>query len=188
MSSETRQLNPIREFKELPYYEFASSISENIAKSSSRKEIGKFRFVIWKILNVIFSLLAYNSPMNSWRVKFHQWRGVNIEGNVFIGLRVTLDHSFPQYIYIKANAALAGNIYVTAHSNPYKHFNKTLLSYVAPVVIDEGAWIGVGSLILPGVTIGKYSVVSAGSVVVADVDEKKIVSGNPAKIIGEVRI
>ncbi len=103
-------------------------------------------------------------------------------------MRVTLDHAYPQYIYIKSSAALAGNNYIATHSNPYKHFNKTLLSYVSPVIIGEGSWIGVGAMILPGVEIGDYAVVSAGSVVSKDVETKKIVSGNPAMEIGKVRL
>jgi len=178
----------IREFKEIPYYEFSKTVTENISQSSSKREIGKTKFIIKKIFNVIFSLLAYNCPMNFWRVKFHKWRGVNIERNVFIGLRVTLDHAFPEYIYLKANSILSGNNYILTHSNPYKHFNKTLLSYVSPVIIGEGAWIGVGAMILPGVEIGEYAVISAGSVVAKDVEAQRIVAGNPAKEIGKVRL
>lgn len=178
----------IRKFKEIPYYEFSKTITENISKSSSKRELGTIRFLLKKLFNVLFSLLAYNCPINSWRVKFHKWRGVNIERNVFIGLRVTLDHAFPEYIYLKANSILSGNNYILAHSNPYKHFNKTLLSYVAPVIIGEGAWIGVGAMILPGIIIGEYAVISAGSVVVKDIAAQKIVAGNPAKEIGKVKL
>jgi acetyltransferase-like isoleucine patch superfamily enzyme len=178
----------VREFTEIPYYEFAGTISDNISKSSSKRGVGKTRFIVKKILNVIFSLLAYNCPINSWRVRFHKWRGVNIDQNVFIGLRVTLDHAFPEYIYLKSNTILSGNNYILTHSNPYKHFNKTLLSYVAPVIIEQGAWIGVGAMLLPGVKIGEYAVISAGSVVTNDVEPQRIVAGNPAKEIGKVKL
>ena len=50
--------------------------------------------------------------------------------------------------------------------------------------IEDGAWLGAGAIILPGVTIGRKSVVGAGSVVTRDVPPYSIVAGNPARIIG----
>ena len=52
-----------------------------------------------------------------------------------------------------------------------------------PVHIGRNAWIGVGAIILPGVTIGDNAVVAAGSVVTKDVAPNTIVGGNPAKFI-----
>jgi acetyltransferase-like isoleucine patch superfamily enzyme len=58
-------------------------------------------------------------------------------------------------------------------------------SHVAkPIRIEDGAWIGAGAIILPGVTIGHRSVVGAGSVVTKDVPAGTVVAGNPAKPIG----
>ena len=54
----------------------------------------------------------------------------------------------------------------------------------APVRIEDGAWIGAGAIILPGVTIGRKSVVGAGSIVTRDVAACSIVAGNPARVIG----
>jgi len=50
----------------------------------------------------------------------------------------------------------------------------------APVEIGGGAWIGFGSIILKGVTIGDECVVAAGSVVTSDVAPRTLVAGNPA--------
>ncbi len=52
-----------------------------------------------------------------------------------------------------------------------------------PVVIEDDVWIGMNSSILKGVTIGKGSVIEAGSVVLKDVLKGQTVSGNPAKVI-----
>lgn len=51
------------------------------------------------------------------------------------------------------------------------------------VIIEDEVWIGYGALILSGVTIGKGSIIAAGSVVTRDVPPYAIVGGNPAKII-----
>ncbi|MGE0014798.1 MAG: sugar O-acetyltransferase [Candidatus Methanomethylophilaceae archaeon] len=56
-----------------------------------------------------------------------------------------------------------------------------------PVVIEDDAWIGAGSIILPGITVGKGSIVGAGSVVTRDVTAGTTVAGNPARPIGVVR-
>ncbi|OME94712.1 MULTISPECIES: acyltransferase [Paenibacillus] len=52
-----------------------------------------------------------------------------------------------------------------------------------PIVINQGAWIGIAATIMPGVTIGKHSVVSAGAVVTKDVPDYSIVGGVPAKLL-----
>lgn len=52
-----------------------------------------------------------------------------------------------------------------------------------PVTIEEGAWVGANSLILPGVTIGRGAVVGAGSLVMKDVAANTVVMGNPARVV-----
>jgi UDP-2-acetamido-3-amino-2,3-dideoxy-glucuronate N-acetyltransferase len=51
------------------------------------------------------------------------------------------------------------------------------------ITVREGAMIGAGAVILPGVTIGMWGVVGAGSVVTRDVPEGATVCGNPARIL-----
>ena len=55
-----------------------------------------------------------------------------------------------------------------------------------PVHIGRSAWIGVGAIILPGVTIGENAVVAAGAVVTKDVAPNTIVGGSPAKFIKNI--
>ncbi|WP_394804404.1 acyltransferase [Portibacter lacus] len=54
-----------------------------------------------------------------------------------------------------------------------------------PVDIGQDVWIGAGSIILPGVTIGEGAVIAGGSVVTKNVAPFTIVGGNPAKLIKE---
>ena len=94
-------------------------------------------------------------------------------------------------IYIGKNVRIGGDckIYDTdfhsihlAHrmSYPDKDVN------VSPVRIEEGVFIGTGTIILKGVTIGRESVIGAGSVVASSVPEREIWAGNPARFIKRI--
>ena len=169
-----------------PYYEVTKNIRGQIKSGSKRKGLNYFSFLSSKLKNFILVQLAYNCPFNSLRVKFHKWRGVNIGKNVMIGLKVTLDHSYPEMIFIEDDVSLAGNNYVLTHSNPYPHFSKVLESFAAPVYIKKGSWLGIGVMVLPEVTIGEYSIIAAGSVVTKTIPPKVIAGGIPAKVLKEI--
>ena len=49
--------------------------------------------------------------------------------------------------------------------------------------IKDGAWIGGGAIILPGVTIGKNSIIGAGSVVNRSIPDNCVAAGNPCRVI-----
>jgi maltose O-acetyltransferase len=55
-----------------------------------------------------------------------------------------------------------------------------------PVVIEDGAWIGMQALVLPGVRVGAGAIVSAGAVVTSDVPPNTLVAGNPAVAVREL--
>lgn len=52
-----------------------------------------------------------------------------------------------------------------------------------PVVLENNVWLGNRALILPGVTIGRDSVIGAGSVVMTNVPPRSVVLGNPARVV-----
>lgn len=56
----------------------------------------------------------------------------------------------------------------------------------APIVIKDNVFIGAYSIILKGVTIGKNSIVAAGSVVINSIPDNEIWGGNPAKFIKKI--
>jgi len=56
---------------------------------------------------------------------------------------------------------------------------------MGPVEIEDGVWIGLDSIILSGVKIGKYSFVRSKSLVISNIEKNSIASGNPAKRIKE---
>jgi len=57
---------------------------------------------------------------------------------------------------------------------------------VGPILVKYGASVGAASVVLPGVTIGRFSLVGAGAVVTRDVPDYGLVVGNPARLVGYV--
>lgn len=55
--------------------------------------------------------------------------------------------------------------------------------YADAVKIEDNCWIGAGSIICPGVTIGKNSVIGAGSIVTKDIPANCVAVGNPCKVL-----
>ncbi|WP_440896611.1 sugar O-acetyltransferase [Amphibacillus sp. Q70] len=58
--------------------------------------------------------------------------------------------------------------------------------YAQAVTIEDNCWIGANVTICPGITIGKNSVIGAGSVVTKDIPENAIAAGNPCRVIRNI--
>lgn len=93
-------------------------------------------------------------------------------------------------IIIGDNVLLGPNIYISTTHHHFADTSKPILfqgSDFSTVVIKEGSWIGVGVTIFNNVSIGKNSVVGAGSVVTTDVPDYCVAAGVPAKIIKRLK-
>ncbi len=55
-----------------------------------------------------------------------------------------------------------------------------------PITVGDNVWIGGNAVILPGVTIGRNSVIGAGSVVTKDIPDNVVAVGNPCKVIKHI--
>jgi maltose O-acetyltransferase len=60
---------------------------------------------------------------------------------------------------------------------------RSKLEFALPVVIKDGAWLGGGVIVFPGVTIGENTVVGAGSVVTRDLPPGVLAVGNPCRVL-----
>ena len=92
-------------------------------------------------------------------------------------------------VRIGENVAIANNCTIFTHNHKFNSQAKSTWQngyIVKPVIIEDGAWIGANSTILPGVIISKKSIVAAGSVVTKNVNEGEVVAGVPAKIIKKI--
>lgn len=102
--------------------------------------------------------------------------------DVYIGERCVI-HAYKS-INIGSGTIISWNVSIMDGDGHSIEHNKKLNS-PQDVTIEENVWIGNNSIILKGVTIGKGSVVAAGSVVTKDVPPRTIVAGNPARVIKE---
>jgi len=108
--------------------------------------------------------------------------GLKVGRNVYISHSVTFDHRFPFLIEIGDNCRISAGTIILAHDATV--FRDLGITRLAPVKILDNSFIGINSIILPGVTIGPNAVISAGSVVNRDIGEGKIAAGNPARPYG----
>ena len=87
-------------------------------------------------------------------------------------------------VTIESNVCVARRSFLCTGSHDVRREDFKLK--VAPILIRTGSWLAIGSLILPGVTIGGGAVVSAASVVLKDVPANCLVRGNPATVVYEI--
>ena len=134
-------------------------------------------------------MTAKNHQQSSLSTVPYSRRGVKIGKNVFIGAEVLIDPAYPDLVTIEDNVSLTGrNVFIVHSEPPLPIREKNLVNdIVAPIRIQNGAWITVGVIVLPGVTIGENSIVSAGSVVTRDVPPYTLVAGSPARVIKQLR-
>jgi acetyltransferase-like isoleucine patch superfamily enzyme len=124
---------------------------------------------------------AWFMPWKRLRTSFHRLKGVHIGRKVEIGYMVLIDNRRPELVTIEDRVTITTMCVVIAHDLS-RHFNEGK-EIIGEVRIKRGAFIGMNSTIMPGVTIGEGAVVAAGSVVTHDVEPYTIVGGVPAKKI-----
>ena len=107
--------------------------------------------------------------------------GVEIGKNCNFQFGVNIDFSHYWLVKIGNNVTLAPKVHILAHDAS----TKIKLNYtkIALVEIEDNVFIGAGSIILPGVKIGKNSIIGAGSIVTKDVPANSLAAGCPAKVI-----
>ena len=120
--------------------------------------------------------------------------------HIFIGDKVIVNMNCTfvdnNRIDIGSNVLIASNvqIYTATHSTKVDERmvqdcpdgQEICRTYALPVRIEDGAWIGGGTVILPGVTIGRNSVIGAGSVVTRSIPANCVAVGNPCRVIKQI--
>ncbi|MCC6321842.1 MAG: hypothetical protein IT438_10465 [Phycisphaerales bacterium] len=156
--------------------------------ASSAKDRGN-RSVLW---------LAWNYFWRNWLLgnlarwaprgvilPIHRMRGVKMGRDVFIDPTAIIETAFPENITIGNDVRITAGCVIMSHIKAPHYLRESGLVPVVlkPVILEDHCFIGVNSVVMPGVTIGKASVVTSGSVVVTNVPPYTMVQGNPAKVI-----
>jgi acetyltransferase-like isoleucine patch superfamily enzyme len=98
-------------------------------------------------------------------VQINAWRNVSIATDVMISDRV--------YISDADHTRADADVPVRLQGDQFS----------GPVVLQAGCWIGIGAVILPGVTIGRNAIVGANAVVTHSIPDRSVAGGVPARII-----
>lgn len=116
---------------------------------------------------------------NNAFIPFHK---VEIGDNSGIGVRAKLGS-----VVIGSNVMMGQDVLIVTKN--HKFYSRDIpMRYQGSsidqiVIIEDDVWIGARVIILPGIIIGKGSILAAGSVVTKNVPQYAIVGGNPAKVI-----
>ena len=140
-------------------------------------------------------------PLNPWRLLVLRIFGAHIQGRPFVHQRariqipwnLTLRHRAclgdraTAYslgpIEICENATVAQEAYLCTGTHDFT--NPAMPLQIGPIKICENAFVGARAMILPTVTVERFAVVGAQSVVTRDVPASTITAGNPARTLGE---
>ena len=118
----------------------------------------------------------------------HRLRGVHVGKGSKIARSVLIDDSRPDFVSIGKNVWVTAGCQLLCHQRDLAGYEvgKPVMDLplkYAPIVIEDGAHIGIGSIIMPGVTIGRGAVIGAGSVVTKSIPPFSVAVGVPARVI-----
>ena len=154
---------------------------------SDYRDTEKRTSILRELLGGIGENVAIDTP-------FHCDYGKNIflGNDVIVNMNCTFVDN--KTIRIGDRVLIASNvqIYTSSHSVlPQERFvpdwrerqTTFFRTYARPIEIESNVWIGGGCILLPGVTIGKNSVIGAGSVVTRPIPPNCVAVGNPCRVI-----
>ncbi|WP_135606655.1 DapH/DapD/GlmU-related protein [Methanococcoides sp. NM1] len=141
-----------------------------------------YRAFLMRIAKSIFSYKL--------RVKIYRHLGMEIGKDTYIGSGLeVIDNTLAGLIKLGNRVTIATGSTIVVSSGP----NNSNLKEIYPrrigeVIIEDDVWIGTGTIILPGITIGTMSIIAAGAMVTEDVPPYTIVGGVPARFIKNVEV
>ena len=150
---------------------------------------GKLKLRINYMRSWLHHTLAFHSTHSGFAVKMQRLRGVKIGENCHLNPYALIDLMYPDLITIENNVTLGSFSMLFAHNNPTANLFLKQGDYprkTGKIHIKSGAVINPGAIITLGVTIGKNSIISSGSVVTQDIPDYCVVVGNPARVIKKI--
>lgn len=188
LASLTNKIIHSREFHTLRYSKSLSKL-KNLGSNSKFPENFIIKNPCYITIGDNFSSL-YNLRLEAW----DEYMGKKFTPELKIGNNVSLNTDVHigciNRVVIGDNVLMASRIYISDHSHGDINMESLLLPPVnrtlfskGPVIIEDNVWIGEGVCILPGVRLGKNTIVGANSVVTKSFGPNSVIAGIPAKCI-----
>lgn len=110
---------------------------------------------------------------------------VHFGKNIYANFNLTLVDD--THIYVGDNTMFGPNVTLATAGHPVlPELRQKGYQFNIPIHIGKNCWIGAGSVILPGVTVGDGSVIGAGSVVTKDIPSGVVAVGNPCRVLRKI--
>jgi maltose O-acetyltransferase len=110
---------------------------------------------------------------------------ITLGDNVYLNFNCVILDVVPVAIGDRVQIASAVQLLAADHPRDAQE-RATGLEFGRPITIGDDVWLGGGTIVLPGVTIGARSVIGAGSVVTKDVPPDVVAAGNPCRVVREL--
>jgi len=158
----------------------------------------KIKIYVWKTVNrTIFRLLPnyfrgyrrfllclFGAKLDK-TVSINKRSNIDCPWNLTMGHHSSLDEGTWIYcldeINIKSRCCIGKDVFLLTGSHDISSEDFSLIT--KKINIEDGVWLTTGVKVLPGVSIGEFSVAAVGAVVTKDVEPWTVVGGNPAKFI-----
>jgi acetyltransferase-like isoleucine patch superfamily enzyme len=135
----------------------------------------------------VFKTLARLVPGHKLRRWLLRRCGYTIGQDVYIGedlIICEILEDFTEKLVIGDRVAMAPRVMLVTSSDPnWSRLAQVVEPIRGRIVIEQDAWIGAGTIILPNVTIGEGAIVGSGSVVTRDVPPWTVTAGAPARVL-----
>lgn len=172
-------------------------IIHNKEKYGNISIVGIIKHIFHTIFKGIYFKLAYYPALfpSIWFNKYRAiiWRnmGCEVGKGVCIGYSVSIDFGNTELIHIEDNVIITNCCILLCHRRDmtgYRINDKAWeLPYIyRPIFLKKGCQIGMGAIIMPGVTVGEGAIIGARSVVTKDIPAWTIAAGSPCKVIKEL--
>jgi acetyltransferase-like isoleucine patch superfamily enzyme len=121
--------------------------------------------------------------MIDYKVYLRYFKNIEIGSNVSInrGCELYTSHPLKRKIILGNNVTISPNVKFYGAAQDYR--SKNMPDIADDIIVEDDCWICANSIILQGVTIGKGSVVGAGSIVTRNIPPYSVAVGNPARVI-----
>lgn len=134
---------------------------------------------------------VYACSNSSAFTRYLRKKGVRVGNNVrFYEIKnITIDLTRPSLITIGDDVRITAGVKLLTHGADWHvllNIYDDLLASSGPVTIEDNVFLGTNCIILKGVTIGRDSIVGAGSVVTRSTPPRSVIAGNPAKVLFDI--